>query len=301
MNKRYQWLDVMKAFGIILVVINHMEGLHIPFLGFLGGMVYMPLFFIASGFTYRKKKRSYGSFLADKAKRLLIPYFICNFLLFAFFTLKNGFFSKAAFFGIFYSRTMLMHTESPNNMALMPYLNAPTWFLTCMFLCYAFYEFLERKFPDKKKRRIAVASASAAGILLKYISPVLLPWSIENALYFLILFESGRFLKEEGSEWIAENRWIYANFLMIFLLLSYMNGTVNVSVSQYGHSMVIYLAVSVLGTILVMGMARFIEKNMTAAAKILAWLGRHTLPVLCWHLFAIEIMKTVLRMAGLFS
>lgn len=169
-NNRFLWLDVMKTFGIILVVMNHVEGLHIPFVTFFGGMIYMPLFFMASGYTYRRKEESYPAFLLEKAKRLLVPYFVCNLLLFAFFTLKSGEFSKSALLGIFYSRTMLMQVESSWNMALMPYLNAPTWFLTCMFLCYAVYELLERIFTGKKQRRIAVAALTLLGILLRYVS-----------------------------------------------------------------------------------------------------------------------------------
>lgn len=298
MAKRYQWLDVMKAFGIFLVIINHIEGLHIPLLSFFGGMVYMPLFFMAAGYTYRRKEESYGKFLLGKAKRLLVPYLACNLLLFAFFTLKSGTFSKPAFLGIFYSRTMLTPADSSWNMALMPYLNAPTWFLTCMFLCYAFYELLERKCADEKTRRIAVAAAAGLGMVLHDVSPVLLPWNLENALYFLVLLELGRYLKEKGAAWLDKNEWIYANFLMAFLLLAYWNGTVNVSVSSYGRSMLLYLLAAALGSMLMMEAAKLTERCAGMIAKALAWVGRHTLPILCWHLFAIEILRTALHLAG---
>lgn len=81
---------------------------------------------------------------------------------------------------------------------------------------------------------------------------------------------------------------------MVFLLLSYFNGTVNVSISQYGRSMILYLIVAALGSMLAMEAAKLTEKYLHFAAKALAFLGRHTLPVLCWHLFVIEILKTVL-------
>lgn len=292
-GSRFLWLDVMKAFGILLVVLNHIEGVSIPLVTFFGGMVYMPLFFVAAGYTYRRKEERYADFLKEKAKRLLVPYFVCNLFLFAFFTLKNHEFSKPALLGIFYSRTMLMKPGSAWNMPLMPYLNAPTWFLTCLFLCYALYGLLDRKFTEPNKRRTAVAAVTAAGIALHYLSPALLPWSLENVCYFQALLELGRYVREEGEEWLGKNRWIYANFLMVFVLLSYLNGTVNVSVGQYGHSMLLYLAVGATGTLLMMAAAKFTERYVKPLAKPLAWLGRHTLPVLCWHLFAIEILKSL--------
>ena len=246
---REAWLDIAKCFGITLVVLNHLD-LKIPIVTFFGGMFYMPLFFVAAGYTFRSKGESLINYALGKAKRLLLPYAVCNIFLFVFFAWRTGEISKPALLGMFYSRSMLMAAESSWNMALMPNLNAPTWFLTCIFLCLCLYFLLDHKFQDTKKRRIAVACCMAAGILLKYVSPVLLPWSLENVLYFLGLLELGRFLKEEGMEFLSKNEWIYTNFLLAFVVLSYINGSVNVSISQYGRSMVIYFVVGALGSIL---------------------------------------------------
>lgn len=294
-GNRENWLDIAKAFGIVLVVLNHME-VNIPIVTFFGGMFYMPVFFVAAGYTYRRKDESFLKFAVHKAKRLLLPYAICNLLLFAFFTVRNGEFSKTAFLGMFYSRSMLMNARSSWNMALMPNLNAPTWFLTCLFLCMCFYFLIDRKFEDAKKRRIGVAVGMAAGIVLRSVSPVLLPWSLENALYFLGLLELGRFLKEEGIVWLRENEWIYANFLIGFVALSYLNGSVNVSISEYGRSMILYFFVGALGSVLCMKAASLTEKYFKALGKPLAYIGRHTMPILCWHLFVIEIVSKILQM-----
>lgn len=297
-GSREAWLDIAKAFGIVLVVLNHME-INIPIVTFFGGMFYMPVFFVAAGYTYRRKDDSFRKFAAHKARRLLIPYAVCNLLLFAFFSVRNSAFSGAAFLGMFYSRSMLMNARSSWNMALMPYLNAPTWFLTCLFLCMCLYFLIDRKFEDAKKRRMAVAAGMAVGIVLRSVSPVLLPWSLENALYFLGLVELGRFLKEEGIAWLRKNEWIYVNFLIGFVALSYINGSVNVSISEYGHSMVLYFFVAALGSVLCMKAAKLTETCFKALGKPLAYIGRHTMPILCWHLFVIEIVSKMLQMLGL--
>lgn len=289
---REAWLDIAKAFGIGLVVLSHTE-INIPLVGFFGGMFMIPVFFVAAGYTYRDKGENLSAFIKGKAKRLMIPYFVANVLLTAFFAVLNRNVSKASILGIFYSRSMLMRADSPWNMALMSSLNSPTWFLTCLFLSLCIYRLADRKFPEAKKRRIAVTCAMLLGILLRYVSPVLLPWALENALFFLGMIELGRFLKEEGLSWLRNNQWIYANFLIGFVTLAYLNGAVNVSISEYGHSMVLFFFTGALGSILCMKAAELVEKYLKLLVRPLAFVGRHTLEILCWHLFAIEILKKI--------
>ena len=123
---REAWLDIAKCFCIVMIVISH-TSIRIPVVTFLAGMFFIPLFFVSAGYTYRNKGESFKNFTLDKAKRLLIPYFICNILLVGYFTVTGGF-SKPALLGIFYSRSMLMAPGSVWNMGLMNCLNSPTWF-----------------------------------------------------------------------------------------------------------------------------------------------------------------------------
>lgn len=292
---REVWLDIAKCFCIVLVVLSH-TSIRIPVVTFLGGMFFIPLFFVAAGYTYRNKGESFKSFVFDKAKRLLIPYFICNILLVGYFTVSGGF-SKPALLGIFYSRSMLMAPGSVWNMGLMNCLNAPTWFLTCIFLAYCIYYVIDCKFSDAVTRRKAILIAMAVGIILAKFSPVLLPWGLENALFFLGFMEAGRILKEGGLFWLRKNEWIYANFLIGFVIISYLNVTggnvVNVSINQYGRSMVGYFLVGTAGSLLCMKAAELTEKYLKVLAKPLAFVGRHTMAIMCWHLLAIEVIKKV--------
>ena len=296
-NREY-WLDIAKCFCIVLVVLNHMN-IHIPLVSFFGGMLYMPLFFVAAGYTYRNKGESFKEFVKGKAKRLLIPYAVCNLLLFAFFTIINGKLSRPGILGLFYSRTQLMRNGTVWNMNLSQYLNAPTWFLTCMFLCYCFYRLIDQKYAETKSRRKAILCAMTVGVILRTFSPVLLPWSIENALFFLGYLEVGRALKEGGLSWLRKNEWIYVNILVAYVALCYIQSIINVSISEYGRSMILYFFTGSLGSILCMKAAELTEKYLKIFVKPLALIGRHTLPILCWHLFVIEIMKKVLGILGI--
>ena len=261
-----------------------------------GGYVLIPLFFVSAGYTYRNKKEGFKAFALDKAKRLLIPYFICNILLVGYFTVTGGF-SKPALLGIFYSRSMLMAPGSVWNMGLMNCLNAPTWFLTCLFLMYCIYYLIDCKFSDVDRRRKVILIAMIVGIVLSKVSPVLLPWGLENALFFLGFMEAGRILKEGGLTWLRKNDWIYANFLIGFVIISYLNVTgnnvVNVSINQYGRSMIGYFLVGTAGSLLCMKAAELTEKYLKVLVRPLAFVGRHTMAIMCWHLLAIEVIKKI--------
>ena len=294
-SNREAWLDIAKCFCIVMIVISH-TNIRIPVVTFLAGMFFIPLFFVSAGYTYRNKGESFKNFVLDKAKRLLIPYFICNILLVGYFTVTGGF-SKPALLGIFYSRSMLMAPGSEWNMGLMNCLNAPTWFLTCLFLVYCIYYFIDCKFADTDKRRKVILIAMLIGIVLVKLSPVLLPWGLETALFFLGFVEAGRILKEGSLTWLRKNEWIYANVLIGFVIISYLNVTggnvVNVSINQYGHSMIGYFLVGTAGSLLCMKAAEMTEKYLKILVKPLAFVGRHTLPIMCWHLLAIEVVKKI--------
>ena len=292
---REAWLDIAKCFCIVMIVISH-TSIRIPVVTFLAGMFFIPLFFLSAGYTYRNKGEDFQAFVFDKAKRLLIPYVICNVLLVGYFTVTGGF-SKPALLGMFYSRSMLMAPGSVWNMGLMNCLNAPTWFLTCLFLVYCIYYVIDCRFSDAMKRRKVILVAMAAGIVLAKVSPVLFPWGLENALFFLGFVEAGRILKEGGLTWLRKNEWIYANFLIGFVIISYLNVTggnvVNVSINQYGRSMIGYFLVGTTGSLLCMKAAELTEKYLKVLVKPLAFVGRHTLSIMCWHLLAIEVVKKI--------
>ena len=98
---------------------------------------------------------------------------------------------------------------------------------------------IDCKCSDASKRRNVILFSMAVGIILVEYSPVLLPWGLENALFFLGFVEAGRILKEGGLTWIRKNEWIYANFLIGFVIISYLNVTggnvVNVSIATKGR------------------------------------------------------------------
>ncbi len=152
-------MDIAKAIGILVVLVVH-TGLSLGPVTFFGGMFYMPVFFVLAGMTFSwKPEERFGTFIGKKAKRLLLPYFGYNLFLFLFFFIKDsllpGQVTGNSFFpllGILYSRNCLLPPDCVSNVYFMQILNAPTWFLTGMFVsCMIFWLMMRAAKGDMKK------------------------------------------------------------------------------------------------------------------------------------------------------
>ncbi len=300
-KQRIPWLDAVKAVGILVVLLVH-TGRSFGPVTYYGGMFYMPIFFLTAGMTFSfKKEESFGSFVRKKAKRLLLPYFGYNLFLFAFFFLR-GKTGVWPLLGILYSRNCLMPIESATNVYFMQILNAPTWFLTCLFVSYLLFWILMRTVGgDARKAFVGNGAYLLLAIALHYLCPVLLPWSIDCALYAVSFLILGKLMALQ--DWVGRLRkkpYYLIPLAAAFVLGAQINGSVNMSVDNYGRSMVLYLLVGTTGSLLVMTLLSALYETSWGrfAEKPLAFIGRHTLPILCLHLFVYSVIGTLWSALG---
>lgn len=308
-SRRENWIDAAKGIAILIVVLNH-SGLVIPGVNFWGGMFYVPAFFLLAGYTYAPKEETLGNFIKRKAKRLLVPYFGVNILLFLFFLGKDllgGSFQPAksliSFLGILYGRNQLIKGgegfvvfEAPiPDVALMPNLNAPTWFLPALFLVLAGADILFRLMKGRKKVSLFVAFSALMMLIYHYLSPFLLPWCIDILPYLLALFLMGYGIKEErlfekldGLPFVRRCG-IVCGILVLTAAAGLFNGSYNLSLSYFGKTVSACIVSAVGSTCLLMLLLRRIEKNMPKITALMGRLGRHTLSILCWHYFVMQM------------
>lgn len=298
-KNRIGWIDIAKAIGIIFVLINHAE-LQLGFVTFLGGMFYMPVFFVLSGYTYKDNcDESMKTFIVNKAKRLLIPYACFQLILVGMITIKSIIAKQSIaqilfpLLGAFYSRNALYANATDtfakvpnNNINLMTSFPAPLWFLTGLFITLIIYKLIMTLAKGNEKRGLLYVGISILiGIILKYLCPILLPWSIDTALISVGFIHIGKIMKKENLVYRLYKKpfYILAVFL-VFITTSYINGSGNMSIRNFGNSVLLYIFVGGTGSVLVMLISKFIEEHSKRAKGTLEMIGIHTIGILALHL-----------------
>lgn len=305
-KQREKWIDLAKCIAIVIVMINHSR-VNVPGVKFWGGMFFVPVFFVLSGFTYRSREESFGSFLGRKARRLLVPYITANGILFAFFALKDVFFADESlsdmcwkFFGIFYARNQLFSWETQTlffpkmetNIYFLECLNSPTWFLPALFLTMVMFEALLRLTNrDGRKMLLGAVILLCLAILYHYLFPLLLPWSVDAVPYFLIMFMWGYFMaRKEFLSYFEHHKWVLLLLFGAFLFCATANGSANYSIGDYGKSAMMALYNALVSSTIVIFLCRKTERWIP---KFLTVVGEHTMFLLCYHLFVFAMLETV--------
>ena len=301
---RLEWLDFGKAMGILVVLLVH-AGCKLGLVTYYGGMFYMPIFFVAAGYTFRiKEGESYGTFLRKKVKRLLIPYFGTSAFLWLFFWIKDcvlrgmpGDLKLTSIIGILYSRNQMWRVgDAGSNPVLMDLLNSPLWFLTALFLVYAWYGLINKS----KKKYWLLGGGLAISVIWHYATTLLLPWSLEAVPYFAVFFAAGEKLKEWGGvKVLTDNIRLGIACLNFFLLLGFLNGSVNLSCGNYGAGMLLYLAVGIFGSYTIFAIGDRLEERCPKLMQVFGLIGRQTLPLLCLHMFLYMFLQTGAGILGL--
>jgi fucose 4-O-acetylase-like acetyltransferase len=94
-KKRYAELDIAKGIGILLVIVGHIQYIHLDFRNFIVAF-HIPLFFIISGMLIciqQEEQKSFVRTFQKKCKSILQPYFIFSviFIGIQFFLYRLGF------------------------------------------------------------------------------------------------------------------------------------------------------------------------------------------------------------------
>ena len=297
-TNRIEWLDAVKGIGIILVMMSHLCILPHQLID-----GYIPLFFIATGITY--KFRPFKADIKTKAKRLLFPYICYNIVI----LLYNGIYSfiKGKFcfndlyisiLGVLYSRSSLGFPYSPDDIRLLGIINAPMWFLVCMFVSCLYY----MCFCRIKLKAIAVLCVIAAIYLLQHVQ-YQLPWSIDLAFMAVSFMLIGNVIGKHYPPPTFYKRsflfrlLIFIISIAIYILLANINGRVNMSVRDYGDMGALSIPVFILVGCLYFYIVSRICINMenTIWSKILAYLGQHSLRLLCIHLLVVSAVSPVVN------
>lgn len=270
-NNRLDYIDIARAIGLILVIISHSV---CPQYMFFSYQFFIPLFFILTGYTFTKFS------IQKKVIRLLVPYSIFNILIIGLMWVSGiKEISMENIVGVLYSR----YSIYPDKIILMNIGNSPTWFLTAMFVSFCLlYPLI--KYPQYNVITIIVYFAITYILTL---CPILLPWSIDTAFILSIFIYIGILIKRSN---ILHLKWyMYIIALALYTITAILNGDTNISIREYGSSVILLLIGGTIGSILTIKLSMLVEDCFIN--QMLVGIGRNSLVIFCIQfpfLFIIE-------------
>ena len=277
MNKqRLDYIDILKGIGILFVIFSH-SGAEGWLMDRMGDF-FVPLFFVASGYTFTFRQQPFGSSLARRAGRLLKPYFFFSLLL----LLLYKRFSWLDVIGVVYSRYCLFPYHTANNVFLMGGGNPPLWFLTSMLTAFVPFFFIV-KFEKQARWILLFFVLFTFGC--QYL-PVLLPWGADTMCLTAAFMYTG-FLLRRKAFLFEKSPYIFCFIAVAFVAVCLYNGSDNLSVREYGRSFLLYYLASSLAAIVLMWLSKQIENSFLSG--LLVSLGRHSLVVFCVQMFLLRL------------
>ena len=295
--KRYDYMDIAKGIGILMVV-----WAHILLTGWTHKMIYafhMPLFFFLSGMLFKKEKyHSFGIFFVRRAKRLLLPYVIYSvatwaiWALFIYLTHHNKVSS--------YLMPLLQTFIAQGSGEFFVH-NSALWFIPCLFLTEILYFFI-----SKLKRIwcllvcfLFAASSFVFGHIWGADYWFLLPWNADAALIALPFYCVGNLLiKDIGHKRIIGNvlnnkiayfiTWLFATALLFWRSMAF--GECSMGSSSYQCDGWTFISRAFLGCFwlvllsIFIGNIQNISKIVSIPINYLKWAGVKSLDIMCLHI-----------------
>ena len=174
MTKRMEYIDMMKGFAMILVILGHIWYIPQP-LKICIYFFHIPLFFFLSGFTFSiKKYTSFKPFFMKKFKTIMLPYFLLN-------------------TGVFMFKSIMLYPENILKIDILYFIKAllladrlhiyyQLWFLTSLFLAELVSYFVVKFSNNFKKWILSFFLLLILGYLGQkaYVNDYYLIWSLDK-------------------------------------------------------------------------------------------------------------------------
>lgn len=282
MSKRIQWIDNLKGFSILLVLLGHSfisEDLYRFIYTF-----HMPLFFAISGYLFKNDSlENTKEYVNKKAKSLLVPYAVFAVLSFP--------------IGLILPNYMNGSVSIVDGLSKLFYLkgsvgwNIPLWFLSSLF-------FTETLFFILKKYKIENLVIMVLSIIFGYVIyklNIVLPFGIHISIWALLFYAIGNELKLSNRVTSFKNVSSIEKVitLSILAILNIVFGNFfNINKMEMYHSELgnywYYIIASVSGMLFMILIFSLLKQK-----KILQVIGRRTLFILETHMFIILAIRLV--------
>ena len=310
MKQRDVVIDIMKGLAILIIVLWHADS---PFGQYLKPF-HVGVFFMISGYLvndyFTQNIKGIGQLSVKRLKSLIIPFIffnaVCLFLNNMFIklhiyispvelnglskadhTVKNMYSLKSIF-----SRSLnVVFNGGAGGLA------GATWVLKALFfivMISAALHFIVSNIADKNKRNIIIIVMAFIFLLAGfYLSQKNCMLMIGIVCTNLILYEIGYMIcvYKKNNEILAGNIWTRIIIVLICIAVVFVSrhyGNISYANNEYHNPLILILSACA-GWVLILNLAMIIRKN-ASITKVMSYVGRNTLPILCMHFFAFKFV-----------
>lgn len=294
MKRRIEYVDLIKGFGILTVVIGHFIAKNfaepaksIPSYNFIYSF-HMPLFMFIGGYvaylSYRNAKfRRGGNYLLKKSRELMLPYLMGPLLIAPFFTgnVDLADFAPASFLTNAFSTIR----ENEGSWFLIAF-----WSLSLMgFVTMA----AGNRFRTTRAKLLTEGAVLGALLMIVFVIYNIHPFELCRHIlsYFLFFFVGVLLCQYRALQRLATRKSVYAVCMVVFL------AGASQFVAQDNRN-VLKLIVGLSSVPVFYYMARRFNLP-TALRKFLLLLGRHSLAIYLVHWYLLSIFADGYRFSGL--
>jgi len=302
-NYRIDFIDVIKGFLLLCICLSHIG--HVPiiieYLVVPTGAIYVPVFFILSGFLF-KENRSFVSFLEGKLRSLFVPY-IFFFVVFIFLDWNLYKISK----------TFLVDCLKAFLNAGGPSKAAPIWFMFKLFMVSILYYLITNTFKNNFQRFSLVLILSILGFICYYYS-IKLFFGLEVVLSSIFFVGFGHLAKEYIYKllfYLNNRKWfINLLFLVFFLsvsLVCFINNSDSVLAQNLINNYFLFYIGAISGGCTLIILSNFLTKNFSDkiifkfVLVFFKYLSFNSLIILGTHCYIILIIHQILKRSDLLN
>lgn len=295
--KTIEYINVLKAIGIILVVIAHtdMQFREIIYL------FHVPLFYFISGYLYKDKYNiSPITYIWNKVKRLYVPFVLYE----IFFILSHNIFinlniynlelsgSLASYFTI---KEMLVNIKNAILLIGSEQMAGALWFVVVLFMINIFYVILNYLLNITVKHEYIEWTKFIIIIIIFVIGDftirnnIIFSRNLNTAAILLIIYYLGDVYKK-NEEKVSINIWI-AIGSCILLLNNSNYGRVDLVMNQY-VSPSFFMLNAIMGIYIMIFLSKKITQ-LNIGVKYLTYIGKNTYSIMALHFLAFKIVTWV--------
>lgn len=291
---RVQWIDFAKGVVIILVVILH--AIPINKVSDFNCTFHMPFFFVMAGYLLNTAKwsRRWQDFKSKLNRRLLVPYFLANFLWYPVWFVACYCFGVLAIYDWAQLNPLkeLLAIFIGNNYTLgFGLILGPLWFLPCLLYAELIYLKIYSHFSGRSFLKAIFLLAAAGYLLGKFFQ---LPLGLDIAMVSQVFLLAGGLIKKY-------NLLSKLNFGAWLILLTlpfvevFFSGHVEMNNRSYSN-LILFYAAGIAGSLIVMKISMLLALFSNKIFDLVRYCGRQSLIILILHVpvFSIVYQATIL-------